>query len=278
MKQFKVGLQLYSVRDAMAADFEGTLQAVKDMGYEYVEFAGYFGRTAQQIKEILDRIGLKCVSVHQGIEFFDEDPDAAAEFLKTFGVKYSVLPWYPKDRLAGSPDWEASVAHMRRVAEVLKKHDMKMGYHNHEFEFETHEGKYIHDYIFEELGLDLIEPELDTCWVCYAGLEPADKIRDFKGNVTIVHLKDFVAKRLNGGPAYALIDADGNVPKKGTREDNGFEFRPVGYGRQDFKAILEACEECGTEYVIVEQDSHYDATELEDAKKSREYLKNTFGI
>ena len=278
MKQFKVGLQLYSVRDAIAADFEGTLQAVKDMGYEYVEFAGYFGRTAEEIKAILDRIGLKCISVHQGIEFFDENPDAAAEFLKTFGVKYSVLPWYPKDRLAGSPDWATSVAHMRRVAEVLKKHDMKMGYHNHEFEFETHEGKYIHDYIFEELGLDLIEPELDTCWVCYAGLDPAEKIRDFKGNVTIVHLKDFVAKRLNGGPAYALIDADGNVPKKGTREDNGFEFRPVGYGRQDFKSILEACEECGTEYVIVEQDSHYDATELEDAKKSRDYLKNTFGI
>ena len=75
MKQFKVGLQLYSVRDAMAADFEGTLQAVKDMGYEYVEFAGYFGRTAEQIKEILDRIGLKH-TVPQGSYFVMVDISA----------------------------------------------------------------------------------------------------------------------------------------------------------------------------------------------------------
>lgn len=275
MKQFKVGIQLYSVKQAMAADFEGTLKAIKDMGYEYVEFAGYYGRTAEQIKETLDRLGLKCISVHQGIEFFDEKPDEAAEFLKTFGVKYVVLPWYPKDRLAGSPDWEASVAHMNRVAEVLKKHDMVLGYHNHEFEFETFEGKFLHDYLFEAVP-DMV-PELDTCWVHYAGLNPADKIREFAGKVEIVHLKDFVAKRLNGGPAYALIDADGN-PIKTSREDNEFAFRPVGQGRQDFKSILEACEESGTEYVIVEQDSPYNGTELENAKTSIDYLKNAFGL
>ena len=275
MKQFKVGIQLYSVKEAMAKDFEGTLAAIKDMGYEYVEFAGYYGHTAEEIKEILDRLGLKCVSVHQGIEFFDENPDAAAEFLKTFGVKYVVLPWYPKDRLVGTPDWETSVAHMNRVSDVLKKHGMVLGYHNHEFEFETFEGKYLHDYLFEAVP-DMV-PELDTCWVHYAGLNPADKIREFSGKVEIVHLKDFVANRLNGGPAYALIDADGN-PIKTTREDNGFAFRPVGQGRQDFKSILEACEEAGTEVVIVEQDAPYNGTELENAKDSIDYLKNTFGL
>lgn len=275
MKQFKVGIQLYSVKEAMAKDFEGTLAAIKDMGYEYVEFAGYYGRTAEQIKETLDRLGLKCISVHQGIEFFDEKPDEAAEFLKTFGVKYVVLPWYPKDRLAGSPDWDASVAHMNRVSDVLKKHGMVLGYHNHEFEFETLDGKYLHDYLFEAVA-DMV-PELDTCWVHYAGINPADKIREFSGKVEIIHLKDFVANRLNGGPAYALIDADGN-PIKTTREDNGFAFRPLGQGRQDFKSILEACEEAGTEVVIVEQDAPYNGTELENAKDSIDYLKSAFGL
>ena len=278
MKQFKVGIQLYSVKEAMAKDFEGTLEAIKDMGYEYVEFAGYYGRTAEEIKATLERIGLKCISVHQGIEFFDEKPDEAAEFLKTFGVKYVVLPWYPKDRLAGSPDWEASVAHMNRVAEVLKKHDMVLGYHNHDFEFETYEGKYLHDYIFEAVPADKIMPELDTCWVHYAGLNPADKIRQFAGRVEVVHLKDFVCERLGGGPAYDLIDKDGK-PMKATREDNKFEFRPLGQGRQNFAEILAACEESGTETVIVEQDKTYGGmTELEAAKIARDYLKNTFGI
>ena len=275
MKKFKVGIQLYGVRNAMAADFEGTLKAIADMGYEYVEFAGYYGRTAEEIKAILDKLGLKCISVHQGLDFYDNDPDAAAEFLKAFGVKYSVIPWYEKSKLAGTAEWDETVARFNKAAEVLAKHGMRLGYHNHEFEFEKFDGKYLHDYIFE--AAPKMYPELDTCWVHYAGLEPADKIREFAGKVEIVHLKDFVAKRLAGGPAYALIDANGNEIKT-TRDDNGFAFRPLGQGRQDFKKILEACEEAGTEIVIVEQDQTYELSELEAAKIAREYLRDTFGL
>ena len=277
MKKFKVGIQLYGVRKAMEKDFEGTLKAVRDLGYEYVEFAGYFGRTAEQIKALLDELGLKCISVHQGLDFFDEDPDAAAEFLKTFGTKYSVIPWYGKERLAGTPKWDETVERFNKIGDVLVKHGMKLGYHNHDFEFEKHDGKYLHDYIFEAVSPEKIDPEFDTCWVCYAGLEPAEWIRKYKGRVEIVHLKDFVAKHLAGGPTYALIDADGNEIKT-KKEDSGFAFRPLGMGRQDFKTILEACEECGTEVVIVEQDQTYELEELEAARISREYLKNTFGI
>ena len=277
MKKFKVGIQLYGVRNAMEKDFEGTLKAIKDLGYEYVEFAGYFGRSAEQIKAILDKLGLKCISAHQGLDFYNDDPDAAAEFLKTFGVKYSVIPWYGKELLAGTPEWDKTVERFNKIGDVLVKHGMKLGYHNHDFEFEKFDGKYLHDYIFEAVAPEKIDPELDTCWVHYAGLEPADKIREFAGKVEIVHLKDFVAKRLAGGPAYALIDADGNEIKT-TREDNGFAFRPLGQGRQDFKKILEACEEAGTEVVIVEQDQTYELTELEAAKIAREYLRDTFGL
>ena len=277
MKQFKVGLQLFSVRNAMKEDFVGTLKAVKDMGYEYVEFAGYYGRTAEEIKAILDELGLKCISVHQGLDFYNEDADAAAQFLKTFGVKYSVIPWYGKEKLAGNEAWEESKKRFTEVGEVLKKYGMKLGYHNHDFEFETVDGKYIHDYIFDEVDSSVIDPELDTCWVHYAGIDPAEKIRQFKGRVEVVHLKDFVAKRLAGGPAYALIDVNGNEIKN-TKEDNGFAFRPLGMGRQDFASILAACEESGTEYVIVEQDQTYELSELEAVKISREYLRNTFGL
>lgn len=277
MKQFHVGIQLYGVRNAMERDFEGTLKAIADMGYEYVEFAGYYGHTAEEIKAILDKYGLKCISAHQALDFYDEDPDAAAEFLKAFGVKYSVIPWYGKEKLAGTDEWEASAARFKKVGAVLKAHGMKLGYHNHDFEFEKHEGKYLHDYIFDEVG-DLIDPELDTCWVHYAGINPADKIREFAGRVEIVHLKDFVCKELGGGPAYDLIDNSGKGLGKKSREDNGFQFRPLGTGRQNFLEILEACEASGTEYVIVEQDQTYDIPELEAAKISRDYLRETFGL
>ena len=279
MKKFGVGLQLYSVREAMAQDFEGTLEKVRDMGYEYVEFAGYFGRTSEQIKDILDKLGLKCVSVHQGIEFFDEDPDEKAEFLKGFGVKYSVIPWYGKEKLLGTAEWDKTVKNFKNAAELLRRHDMVLGYHNHDFEFERFEGKYLHDAIFEQVGEDNIIPELDTCWVHYAGIRPDEKIREFAGRVPIVHLKDFVCKNLGAGPVYALIDTDGNSTKKASRADNGFEFRAVGRGIQDMKSILEACEQSGTEIVIVEQDSPSEGFgELESVKLSRDYLKETFGI
>ena len=254
MKNFKVGIQLFGVRGAMAEDFEGTLKAVKEMGYDYVEFAGYYNRTAEEIKALLDKYSLKCVSVHQGLDFYDNDPDEAAEFLKTFGVKYSVIPWYKKELLAGSPDWEATRERFIKIANVLKAHGMRLGYHNHDFEFETHDGKYLHDYIFEEIPDGLIYPELDTCWVHYAGIDPVAKIKEFSGKVELVHLKDFVCERLAGGPTYDLIDKDGN-PIKTTREDNKFEFRPLGQGRQNFAEILAACEECGTELLIVEHPS-----------------------
>ena len=278
MKKFSVGIQLYGVRKSMAEDFEGTLKAIAEMGYEYVEFAGYYNKSAEEIKSILDKYGLKCISVHQSVDFYDNDPDAAAEFLKSFGVKYSVIPWFEKDKLAGSEEWTASRDKFIKAAKILKAHGMKLGYHNHDFEFEKFDGKYLHDYIFDEIDSDLIDPELDTCWVHYAGINPADKIREFADRVEIVHLKDFDCKELGGGPAYDLIDSNGVGLKKKTREDNGFVFRPLGMGRQNFHEILTACEEAGTKLVIVEQDQTYATPELEAARISREYLKNTFGI
>ncbi len=277
MRNIHIGLQLYGVRETLAADFEGTLRAVAGMGYEYVEFAGecYGGRTGEEIKNLLDSLGLKCLSVHRNLSAFDHDPDGEIEFLKTFGVKYVVIPWYDKENLVG----EAGKDSFRKFTDFgrrLAAHGMKLAYHNHDFEFEKDDGKYIHDRIFENVPAELIDPELDTCWVAYAGLDPAAKIRQFAGRVEIVHLKDFVCKKLAGGPAYELV---GKENEKISKEDNGFEFRPVGMGRQDFAAILRACDECGTELAIVEQDRTYGGmTELEAAKLSRDYLKNAFGL
>ncbi len=279
MKKFNVGLQLYTVREAMAADFEGTLKAVAEMGYEYVEFAGFFGRSAENVKALLDKYGLKSISAHYGMDsYYDitKDPEAGIAFLKTIGIKYYILAWYDVNKLAGSPEWETTCKEMNEVCELLSKHGIKFGYHNHDFEFRVVDGKFIHDHIFASIPEAAAEPEIDTCWVRYADLDPAEKIRQFTGRATIVHLKDFVCSKFGAGPVYELIGDDSGAEEK--KEENFFEFRPVGYGVQDFAAILAACEDSGTETVIVEQDKTYDLPELEAARRSREYLKNTFGI
>ena len=279
MKQFKVGIQLYGVKHTMAKDFEGTLAAIAEMGYEYVEFAGYHGKSAEELKAVLDKYGLKCISVHQGLDFYDDDPVGKMNFLKTFGVKYSIIPWYNPDLLAGSEKWPETAEKFRAAAKMLYENGMLLGYHNHDFEFKKFDGKYLHDYICEAIPEEMFEPQFDTCWVHYAGIDPVKKIREFAGRVTVVHLKDFVCKNLAAGPVYALIDTDGNAKGGGDRTESGFEYRPLGQGLQDVRAILEACEECGTEYIIVEQDDpSLGMTELECAKASRDYLRDTFGI
>lgn len=277
MKPFNVGIQLYGVRESMAADFEGTLRAVRDMGYTHVEFAGYFGKSSAYIRELLATLGLTCSSVHQRPDFFDADPDAACAFLKDFGVRYAVIPWYDVDALVGERR-EETLAYLQRTADMLRAHGMTLGYHNHEFEFARDGGKTLHEHIFDAIAADRIVPELDTCWVRYAGQSPAAQILKFKGRVPIVHLKDFTGTP-GDGPAYELIGKGEDGKTVAAARPSDFAFCPVGYGCQDFASILAACEEAGTETLIVEQDRTYGGmSELEAARLSREYLRSTFSI
>lgn len=273
MKKFKIGLQLYSIREDMEKDMDSALRQVKEMGYDCVEFAGYFGHSAEEVKAMLDKYGLECVSVHQAPQLFVDEGQKAVDYIKTLGVKYAAVPWYEKDKLAGSPEWDNTVKIFTDVAELLKKNGIKMMYHNHDFEFNKVDGKFILDWIYDTIPQDLIEPEVDTCWVHYAGYNPAEYLLKYSGRINIVHLKDFACKNLGGGPVYALIDEDGNE-KKGSKEDNGFEFRPVGHGIQDIPSIIEASEKAGASVLIVEQDQSNDRPPMEAAKMSREYLKS----
>jgi len=278
MKKFNVGIQLYGLRNTLAEDFFGTLKAVRDMGYEYVEFAGYHGKTSAEIKEALDSLGLKSISVHQRLDFFRDDPMGAVDFLRGFGIKYVVVPYHSRASLAGTENWKQTVDLFNSMAKLFAENGMTLGYHNHDFEYEIYEGKYLLDHIVESVPEGLIVPELDTCWVNYAGASPVDEIKKYSGRLPIVHLKDFVCTK-RGGAVYDLIGTDGTVSGKRDQKSDGFEFRPLGQGVQDFASILAACEESGTETVIVEQDSVYGGmSELEAAKASRDYLKNTFGI
>lgn len=273
MKDFKVGLQLYSIREDMERDMDETLRKVKEMGYDYVEFAGFYGKPASEVKAILDKYGLTAISVHQGFESYFEKGQQEIDYLKEIGVKYCAIPWYDAGKLKGTDDWDETVDKFTKYGEALKASGIQLMYHNHDFEFKKYEGKFLLDWIYDTIPADLLMPQIDTCWVHYAGCNPAEYIEKYAGRTKVLHLKDFVCKKLGGGPVYALIDNDGGEAKQASQADNGFEFRPVGSGIQDFRAILESAEKAGIDYVIVEQDGHPERSALEDAKISRDYLK-----
>lgn len=269
MANLKVGIQLYSLRDKMEADMYGTLKAVKEMGYDCVEFAGYFGKSAEEIKAMLDELGLECISVHQLVE-----TDEAAKYVKALGAKYAAVPWYKVEEFLDN--WDATIEKFTNAGKILADNGLAMLYHNHDFEFRTKDGEIIIDKLYSTIDSKYLNPEFDTCWVKYAGYEPTEYLAKYAGRINIVHIKDFWAKRLANGPVYALIDSEGKVDEddKPAENEREFEFRPVGSGIQDVKAIVEASIKAGAGYIIVEQDQWYEGDNLEDAKKSRDYLKS----
>jgi len=271
--KYKFGLQLYSVRDHMEKDFEGTLQKVAEMGYEYVEFAGYFGHTGEEIKQILDKNGLKCVSVHQTVDpLLEEGTDDFCKFLKTFGVKYFVIPYYPLDEFQNN--YEKTLEKFQKAAEICARNNLILCYHNHDFEFRNNIGNMrVIDKLLADMEGKLL-PQFDLCWVKYGGAEPCEYLKKYQGKVEIVHLKDFYSQGFDG-TVYKLIDKDGKVDDK-KDEQKSFEYRPLGQGVQKMEEIIESADQNGTQYFIVEQDDWYDKDSLATVQESIEYLKKNY--
>lgn len=273
MKKFRVGIQLYSLRNVIEEKgMDAVLAEVKKLGYDCVEFAGYAGHSAEEIKAMLEKHGLDAISVHQGPDVFIDKAQETIDYLKTIGVKYCAIPWYGREKLIGTPEWENTVKLFCDIAEKLAANGIKLCYHNHDFEYDMYEDKYIIDHIFE--AVPGLSPEFDTGWVTYAGENPAAYIEKYADKVDIIHLKDFYAKKLKSGPVYALIDDSGKVEGKDSKADNGFMYKANGRGLLDIPAILAAAEKVDAECVIVEFDESPENPPLEDAKISREYLKS----
>ena len=271
MSKFKLGLQLYSVRDEMEKDLEGTIKAVAEMGYDCVEFAGYFGHTAEEVRAICEKYDIVPISVHQVHTPILENPEKEIGYLKTLGVKYCAIPYIGAD--VWKDNYEKLVEEIKETAKLLDGTGIKLLYHNHDFEFYLKQGdKCVFDALYSDIDSSLLCPEIDVCWVHYSGNDPIAYVKKYGDVEEVLHLKDFECTNLANGPVYNLIDSEGKTGSD--KESDGFEFRPVGYGRQDIKAILEAAEETNIKYVIVEQDNHPTNSSLEDAKISIEYLKS----
>ena len=271
MYDFPIALQLYSVRDDMASDFEGTLKKVKALGYDGVEFAGLYGKSAAEIKKMCDEIGLVPISAHVPFVEMINDPD----LLKTYseiGCKYVVIPYLTEEYRPGADKFGEVIEGAKMLGKKANELGMKLCYHNHDFEFVKINGEYALDILYKEVPADLLSPQLDTCWVNVGGENPSDYIRKYAGRIQIVHLKDFAGSKSEN--MYALIGIDDDKKKEAS---GGFEFRPVGYGLQNFPAILDASKEVGAKWVVVEQDEpSMGKNRIECAETSINYLKSIF--
>jgi len=255
----KIGVQLYTVRDLMKTDFDGTLAKVASIGYKEVEFAGYFDHTPQQVRAAVDKNGLAAPSTHIQYDELDDKFPSVIEASKAIGMSYIVCPWIPED-LRKSPDiWKQAAEKFNRCGEQTKKAGIQFAYHNHWFEFLPVDGKLPYDTLLELCDKDLVKMEMDLCWITTAGQDPVKYFDRYPGRFPLVHVKDVktLPKITTGG---------------GQNFGDTVDLTSVGDGIIDWKRIFTHSATAGIKHYIVEHDRPTDP--FDSITKSYNYLNS----
>ncbi len=254
------GLALYTLRDAMANDPKGTLKLIAEMGYKYIEAAGYedgkfYGMTPQIFKQYLNEVGLIPVSSHNSMITLDNADQTIAD-VKAAGFKYLVIPVPPmgyfkfdrRTRTIGmSDDVEAVAEILNKIGKKCTKANLVLLYHNHNFEFEENKkGIVAMDYFIENTNPKYVNFQLDLYWATYAGVNPVEYFNKAPGRFKSWHVKDMDFQK---------------------------QFAPVGTGMIDFGQILQHKELSGMEYYFVEQDRTFGQSPIEAIRISHNALK-----
>ncbi|MGA2621026.1 MAG: sugar phosphate isomerase/epimerase [Thermoguttaceae bacterium] len=244
-KKIPIALQLYSLRTDCAKDLPGMLAAVGKMGYQGVEFAGYHGRTAEQLRSMLDDNGLKCCGTHTGIDTLLGDRLAQTiEFNRTLGNKFLIVPWLPQQYFASIQAVKDTAKLLTGLAAKVKPQGMRVGYHSHGGDFAKIEGQNHWDLLFESAGPEVVM-QLDVGNCLDGGGDPVAELKKFPGRCATIHIKE------HGGKPGASL----------------------GEGTVDWKEIFRICETTGgTQWYIVEQEA-YSGSPLDCVRKCLENLR-----
>lgn len=258
-KSYGVGIQLYTIRDAMNEDVVGSLQKVSDLGYKNLELAAYangqfYGYAPAEFKKIVNDMGMEIISSHAGVEatgITRENAQKMADDHAELGVKYCVQPWVnEEDR--NIETYKRMIADWNEVGQIMKNVGIQFGYHNHNFEFANMDGVIpYYDIFMPEMDADLITMELDMYWATKAGQDPVEMFNKYPGRFQLFHFKD-MANEVEE-PFYDVIKDD---------------LTSVGSGLIDFKRIWEARETAGMKYMFVEDDNQGNGKPFEGIETS----------
>jgi sugar phosphate isomerase/epimerase len=227
---WRPGLQLYTVRDALGADRERTLESVARTGYREVELAGLAGVTAQAMQASLKRHGLDAPSMHASYDRLRRDFDAVLQEARILGANYLVCPSVDAGERKTAADWKRVCQTLNRIGRAVRSHGLVL--HNHDFEFVPFaDGTTPFGLLMTDTDPRDVKLELDVYWVAKAGLDPVQQLLNGQERIVLVHLKD--------------LAADGSTVE-------------MGSGVLDMERIVRAALVAGTRHLFVEQDSSTD--------------------
>lgn len=247
----QIGAQYFTLRDYAKTieDFDETCRKVKEIGYKIVQISGT-PLGAAEMREVLDKYGLKAVVTHRNFDDFKNNLDEIIDYNKTLGCELCGVGAMPAAARESEEGLTQFIKDANEVAAKLRKEGLYFGYHNHQFEFAKLGGKLVMERLLNETNPDEFKFIVDTYWLQVGGVNPADYIRKMGKRAMMVHFKDYHI----------------NVEKGFT-----VEMCEVGEGNLNWDEIIEACDEVGTQWALVEQDI-CNRDPFESMKMSYDYL------
>ena len=252
-----IGIQIYSVRDQLNEDLEGTLQQIAEIGYKWLELASYddgkfYGKSPSEFRKIVDDLGMVIISNHAGIEIKNDntgDVEKAADAHAELGLKYVIKPWLAEERRVSADSYKKVAEELNRIGEIMKSKGLKFGYHNHDFEFAPVEEHIPYDILLSETDGELVTFEIDLYWIIKGGSNAVDYFNKYPGRFELYHVKDMD----NTEEAY---------------------YTEVGNGIINFRELFNLRDLAGMKFFFVEQDNCRNYPPLESVRISFDYLNN----
>ena len=265
-----IGLQLYTVREAVEKDLVGTLRAIAAIGYREVELAGIPGKSATELRKLLDDLGLAAPSMHASMADLQDGLQERIDYAKALGTEYLVcaFPWTADARFRTNPghavvslasgitldDWKWNAEQLNKIGAAAKQAGLRCGYHNHNMEFRSYDGVVAYDELLRLTDPQLVTMEMDIAWVVTAGVDPLKYLKKHDDRISLLHVKD-VVKNLR--VTTDLLQA---------------QTTEVGSGKVDWKRVFKAMEPKRIAHYFVEQEN-FERLPLESVKISFDYLR-----
>jgi sugar phosphate isomerase/epimerase len=272
----KIYLTLYTVQKDWNQDPIGTLEKVKEMGYEGVEFGLDIRNPAlSDIAAKLQELNLPAVSTHINLDAMTAQGDEYFRWMEKLGIRFLVIPWLDDDRIPGGDRYPQTKEAITALLKRCEGKGITLSYHNHNFEFEKVNGVCKEDILLQDIPA--LKAQLDVCWCTVGGQVPAEYILHYGHRMPTLHLKDFSASQsLEGIKLFDLLGENDQAEAEKTRLETNFSFQPVGYGKVDFPAIFQAADAVGVKWMGVEQDASPDRPPIEAAELSLAYIRDNY--
>ena len=248
-----LGVQLYSFRNEMKQDVEGTLAKVKQMGFTEVEVAGYPWKSAADFRAMLDRHGLRAVSFFADYNKLRDDLPGVVADAKALGVRYVIVGWIPHQKEFTLADSDRAVAHFNDWGAKLAREGLRFAYHVHGYEFKPHGGGTLFDKFMAETKPEHVAIEMDVFWVAHPGQDPVKVLQKYGRRIELMHMKD-MQKGLKGD-LTGHADVETNVT--------------IGSGSIDYPAVVREARKAGVKYFFIEDES---SRSLAQVPASKRYL------